>query len=75
MIYGMYTINTFWVCICLLQRAYFNYLECSYNIWYVYNKYFWVCIRLLERAYLNHLECNYDIWYVYDKYFWCVYGS
>ena len=23
------------VCICLLERAYFNYLECSYNTWYV----------------------------------------
>ena len=26
------------VCICLLERAYSNYLECSYNAWYVYDK-------------------------------------
>ena len=29
--------TNFWY-VCLLERAYFNYLECSYNIWYVYRQ-------------------------------------
>ena len=29
--------TNFWY-VCLLERAHFNYLECSYTIWYVYNK-------------------------------------
>ena len=33
------------VCICILERAYFNYLECSYKTWCVYNNNLSIRIR------------------------------
>ena len=46
------------VCICLLERVYFNYLVCTYDIWYAYIKWStraitkvfmtWVIIRIFS---------------------------
>ena len=49
--------NQLLVCICLLEGSYFNYLECSYDTWYVYyNKLsIWTRTMAVSRKHINQL--------------------